>query len=136
LLILTKSNASYQKGDVVDAPFPYQSDSEEEKYRPVLVLAPTPTGGLLCAYITTKSHRDGVIPILAKDFKEGMLGYDASYVQPSTVYTLNADLVRTKYGTLKDDKVDEVVKALVDLLQKPPESPPTAKAWERPKKPF
>jgi mRNA interferase MazF len=81
-------------------------------------------------------HRDGVIPILAKDFKEGTLGYDASYIQPSTVYTLNANLVRTKYGTLKDDKVDEVVKALVDLLQKPPESPPTAKAWERPKKPF
>jgi uncharacterized protein YutE (UPF0331/DUF86 family) len=30
--------------------------------------------------------------------------------------------VLTKYGTLKDEKVDEVVKALVDLLQKPPES--------------
>jgi mRNA interferase MazF len=134
----TKSNDFYKKGDIVDAPFPYQipqDDSEEEKYRPVLILAPAQIkGGFICAYITSKSHRLGVVPIFARDFKEGTLSYDPSYIQPSTVYTVDAGLIRRKYGTLKDDKVDEVIKALVDVLQKPSETPPTAKAWERPKK--
>lgn len=136
---MIESDAFYKKGDIVDAPFPYQEDSEQKKYRPVLILAPSLIkGGLVCAFITSKSRKDGVIAISAKDFKEGMLSndYDSSYIQPSTLYTLNSQVIRKKYGTLKDEKLDEVVKALVNLLQKPPESPPTSKAFERPKKPF
>lgn len=142
ILILTKSDNFYKKGDIVEAPFPYQSDAEQEKCRPVLILAPVPLGGFICAYITSKSHRDGSIPILAMDFKEGGLSkkgkisYDSSYIQPATVYTLNGENIRFKHGTLKDEKVNEVTQTLVDLLQQPPESPPIAKAFERPKKPL
>jgi mRNA interferase MazF len=70
------------------------------------------------------------------DYITLLVSYDPSYIQPSTVYTVDAGLIRRKYGTLKDDKVDEVVKALVDVLQKSPETSPMAKAWERPKKFF
>lgn len=134
----SESEVFYKKGDVVDAPFPYQTDSEEEKYRPVLILAPTLIkGGFISAYITSKSRREGVIAILSSDFKEGSLNnYDSSVIHPSTLYTLDASLIRKKYGTLKDEKVDEVVNALVNLLQQPPESPPVPKAWQRPKKPY
>ena len=139
---MAKSDNFYKKGDIVEAPFPYQSDAEQEKCRPVLILAPVPQGGFICAYITSKSHRNGSIPILAMDFKEGGLSkksstsYDPSYIQPATVYTLNGDNIRFKHGTLKDEKVDRVTQTLVDLLQKPPESPPIAKVFERPKKPI
>jgi mRNA interferase MazF len=134
----SESEVFYKKGDIIDAPFPYQTDSETEKYRPVLILAPTLIkGGFISAYITSKSRREGVIPILSTDFKEGSLSnYDSSFIQPSTLYTLDAKLIRKKYGTLKDEKVDEVIQALVDLLQQPPESPAVPKAWERPKKPY
>jgi hypothetical protein len=67
----SESDIFYKKGDVVDAPFPYQTDATEEKY-----------------------------------------------------------------GTLKDEKVDEVIETLVKLLRQPPESPPVPRAWERPRKPY
>lgn len=114
----------------MEAPFPYQSDAEQEKCRRVLILASALQGGFICAYITSKSHRDGSIPILVTDFKEGNLSkkgsisYDASYIRPHIVYTLNGENIRFKHGTLKDEKVDEVTQILVNLLQKPPESPP------------
>jgi mRNA interferase MazF len=132
---LTKPVVFYKKGDVVDAPFPYQTNSEETKFRPVLVLAPALTGGLVCAYIT-KSHRDTSIPVRITDFQEGKLEYEPSYIQPSTLYTLDAKSVRKKYGTLKNEKVSEVIEILVNLLQKSPDIPPTTQAFERPKKPF
>ncbi len=133
---VTKSNIVYQKGDVVDAPFPYQEDPDEEKYRPVLLLAPRLTKGWICCFITKNPHQQESITINTRDFKEGNLTYDPSFVIPSILYTLNSESIRNKYGALKDQKVDEVIQSLVSLLQQPPQAPPSSKAWERPKKPY
>jgi hypothetical protein len=50
--------------------------------------------------------------------------------------TVDAGLIRRKYGTLKDDKIDEVIKALVDVLQKLPEIPQRLKLGSDLKKTF
>lgn len=129
----------YKKGDVVYAPFPYQDNPEEEKERPVLILAPVLAGkGFICAYITSNSNkRSGMIEIKRRDFKEGHLddGYEASYVKPDCISTLNRELFRRKCGTLRDEVVDKIIQTLIELLQKPPQSPPSPKSIERPPKP-
>jgi mRNA interferase MazF len=67
---LAKSGTFYKKGDIVSAPFPYQDDSELEKYRPVLLLAPHSTKGWICSYITSKINKEGAITISQRDMKE------------------------------------------------------------------
>jgi mRNA interferase MazF len=105
----------FKKGDVVVAPFPYQSDPKQGKDRPVLILAPTPVGGFICAYIT-KSRLDDTTPIYTTDFKDGSLNYSPSFLQSYTLFTINASQIVFKCGTLKDDKVRESIQKLVDLL--------------------
>ena len=136
---MSQPSIFYKKGDVVYAPFPYQEDPEEDKVRPVVLLAPTNTTvkGFICAYITTqeKPHREGIITINKKDFKEGGLeDYKPSYVHPHILYTVSLEVIKTKEGTLKDEVVETIVKMITELLQKPPMQQPTPKAFERPKK--
>jgi mRNA interferase MazF len=129
----------YKKGDVVYAPFPYQDNPEEEKERPVLILAPVLAGkGFICAYITSNSNkRSGMLEIKRRDFQEGHLddGYEASYVRSDYISTLDRELFRRKCGTLRDEVVDAIIQTLIELLQKPPQSPPSPKSIERPPKP-
>ncbi|NCR55777.1 MAG: type II toxin-antitoxin system PemK/MazF family toxin [Microcystis aeruginosa L211-07] len=129
----------YKKVDVVYAPFPYQDNPEEEKERPVLILAPVLAGkGFICAYITSNSNkRSGMIEIKRRDFKEGHLDdeYKASYVKPDRISTIDRELFRRKCGTLRDEVVDAIIQTLIELLQKPPQSPPSPKSIERPPKP-
>ncbi|MBE9014291.1 type II toxin-antitoxin system PemK/MazF family toxin, partial [Pseudanabaenaceae cyanobacterium LEGE 13415] len=95
----------YKKGDVVLAPFPYQENVEKEKLRPVVLLAPSDTGGFISAYTTSKSHRSDLIKIQVKDFKEGRIDdFAPSYVRPNILYTVATEVIRRKYGTLKDEK--------------------------------
>ena len=132
---MSQPSIFYKKGDVVTAPFPYQEDPEEDKVRPVLLLAPTNTTiqGFICAYITTqeKPHREGIITINKKDFKEGHLDvYMPSYIHPYVLYTVSLKAIQVKKGTLNDEVVETIVKMLTELLQ----TSPIPKALERPKK--
>lgn len=138
---MTREDDAYKKGDVVNSPFPFSDDVDEEKNRPVLVLGEPRKGEFLCIYMTSKSHRDGGIEVLRKDYKTTTIAikYDPSYIHPGKVATISSKLFTTLYGTLKDDLVDKVVKVLVDLLQEPPTPPKTSPTLERPvrpKKPF
>jgi mRNA interferase MazF len=139
-LILTSKETVFKKGDVVNSPFPFSEDVEETKDRHVLVLAEPRKGEFLCIYMTTKSHRDGAIEVLKKDYKIcHQVGYDPSFIDPGKVATISSQLFTTTYGTLKDEIVDRVVESLVDLLKKPPQIPQTSPTFERPtrpKKPF
>jgi mRNA interferase MazF len=139
-LILTSKETVFKKGDVVNSPFPFSEDIEELKNRHVLVLAEPRKGEFLCVYMTTKSHRDGAIEVLKKDYKTcNRVDYDPSFIDPGKVATISSELFTTTYGTLKDEIVNRVVESLVDLLRKPPQTPQTSPALERPtrpKKPF
>jgi mRNA interferase MazF len=136
---LNQPSVFYKKGDVVYAPFPYQNNSEENKERPVLILAPALAGkSFICAYITSNSNKKaGMIEIMRRDFKDGHLdgGYEASYVRPDCISTLDRELFRRKCGALRDEILDKIIQTLTELLQRPPESPPSPKNTERPPKP-
>jgi mRNA interferase MazF len=133
---LSDSIVFYKKGDVVLVPFPYQENVEEEKLRPVVLLACSDTGGFISAYITSKSHRSDLIKIQVKDFKEGYIDdFAPSYVRPNILYTVATKVIQKRYGTLKDEKIEEIVQSLVKLLLEPPVSPPVSKAFKRPERP-
>ena len=71
-----------------------------------------------------------------KDFKEGYIeNHEPSYVRPEIIYTLATKTIVKKHGTLKDEKVDEIVNSLVNLLSKPPESSPATPVFQRPSPP-
>jgi mRNA interferase MazF len=78
-----------------------------------------------------------MLEIKRRDFQEGHLddGYEASYVRPDCISTLNRELFRRKCGTLRDEVVDKIIQTLIELLQEPPQSPPSPKSIERPPKP-
>ncbi|WP_445633647.1 hypothetical protein NSTC745_05338 [Nostoc sp. DSM 114161] len=59
-----------------------------------------------------------------------------SIIHPSALYTTKKDLVLRKVGSLKDEKIDKVITAIIEILQEPPSSPtPASKALERGKPP-
>jgi hypothetical protein len=138
---------NYNKGDVVRALFPYREPEDNQnpredgtvtvsaKYRPLLVMG-VRQDSLICAFITSKDRYDTDFPILAKHFQEGGLNYDVSYLQPYTLYTLRANTVKEKLGTLKDEKIDEFTTSLVNLLQQPTSSKVMRRPRPRPKKPY
>jgi mRNA interferase MazF len=133
---LTSKETVFKKGDVVNSPFPFSEDVEETKNRYVLVLAEPRKGEFICIYMTTKSHRDGAIEVLKKDYKIcNKVDYDPSFIDPGKVATISSKLFTTIYGTLKDEIVDRVVESLVDLLRKPPQPSQTSPALERPTRP-
>jgi mRNA interferase MazF len=78
-----------------------------------------------------------MIEIMRRDFKDGHLdgGYEASYVRPDCISTLDRELFRRKCGALRDEILDKIIQTLTELLQRPPESPPSPKNTERPPKP-
>jgi mRNA interferase MazF len=133
---LTSKETVFKKGDVVNSPFPFSEDVEKTKYRPVLVLAEPRKGEFICIYMTTKSHRDGAIEVLRKDYKIcHQVDYDPSFIVPGKIATISSTEFTTIYGTLKDEIVDLMVESLVDILKKPPQLPQTSPAFERPTRP-
>lgn len=133
---MSQTSVFYKKGDVVTTPFPYEENPSEDKLRPVVLLAQTHSG-FICAYITSilKPHRQGIITINKKDFKEGHLDpYIPSYVHSDKVFTVSSQAIQSKKGTLNDEVVDIIIKTLTDLLVKPPMQQPIPKALERPQR--
>jgi len=128
----------YKKGDVVLAPFPYSSDADTEKTRTVVILAPTLSGsGFICAYTTSNpNQREGTIEIKTEDFQSGRRDdYSSSFVRPDIIYTVDKNLIIKKYGTLKEEKINVIIRILINLLKKPPESPPVPPSLQRPQRP-
>jgi mRNA interferase MazF len=109
----------FAKGDVVVAPLDF-SDFSDYKRRPALVVA-TP-GGLdpvLCM-ITSRARNDGFdVPITASDFQAGGLRID-SVVRPCHMFTIEAGVIEYRAGTLKQEKVNEVVDKIVAMLRSQP----------------
>lgn len=103
------------KGDIVIAPFPY-SDFSQVKIRPTLVLAVLSGADLMLCEITTQPVRNQyVIPVSNTDFISGGLSQDSN-IRPEKITTIERRLVRYKVGRLKQEKIDEVIRKIVEIL--------------------
>jgi PemK-like, MazF-like toxin of type II toxin-antitoxin system len=107
----------FVKGDVVVVPFPF-SDLTMSKRRPALVLADLAGDDLILCQITSQSVRDSyAVELLDNDFISGSLR-KPSNIRPNRLFTADRHIVLYKTGSLKKEKIDGVIGALVGILKK------------------
>ena len=105
----------FVKGDVVILPFPY-TDLSTTKKRPALVIATLKGDNIILAQITTKKRDDeDIINLKKSDFVSGIIKID-SYIMPSIIFTAESFSVNYKAGKLKQEKIKEVEKKLVEIF--------------------
>ncbi|MBN3905740.1 MAG: type II toxin-antitoxin system PemK/MazF family toxin [Nostoc sp. NMS1] len=132
---MEKSLENLAKGDVISIPFPF-SDTSATKKRPALVIAESDNNNIIVCPITSKPGRNYEIKLEDQDFRVGKLNLSPCYIRPNIIATVDKSNVIRFIGNLKDAKINEVITAIIEILQKPPEPPPQAsRALERGKNP-
>ncbi len=102
-------------GDIVIIPFPY-SDLSKSKLRPALIIADIDKSDHIMLQITSKFYDDKHTSIISQnDLTTGNLNFD-SYVKYSKIFTGNDSLIAKVIGTLKPEKVNEIINQIIDLL--------------------
>ena len=106
----------FVKGDVVVIPFPF-SDLSASKKRPALVLAALEFDDYLLCQITSKAKSDRYsVKLEQKDFKEGSLKVN-SFIRTGRLFTAYKSLILYKKGSLKEQKLVEVIDKLINILK-------------------
>ena len=104
-------------GAVVLVRFPF-SDLSNTKVRPAIVLADAGRGDWVLCQVTSQPYTDPTaIEIINSDFAGGSLR-KTSYARPGKLFTANALIMTKHIGDLTSAKSEEVVKAVVSLLEK------------------
>jgi mRNA interferase MazF len=107
----------FVKGDVVVVPFPF-SDLSLSKRRPAMVLAVLEGDDLILCQITSQTVRDNYsLELMDSDFDSGSL-HKPSNIRPNRLFTADRHIVLYKTGSLKKEKTDCVIDALIGILQK------------------
>ena len=105
------------KSDVAVVLFPY-SDLSEMKKRPALVIATNEGNDHIFAQITSFNRFDS-FAIELKDgaFQTGKLQQD-SCIRINKLFTLDKSLIIYKIGSLKKEKMKEVTKELIKMVER------------------
>lgn len=107
--------ARFVRGDVVVVPFPF-SDLTQTKRRPALVLNDLPGEDLILCQITSQTVRNAAaLSIDLTDFQQGSLN-KLSNVRPDRLFTANQGLILYKAGSLKAEKMREILTKVRDLF--------------------
>jgi len=105
----------FVKGDVVVMPFPY-TDLSTIKKRPALIIATLKGDNIILAQITKINRNDeDIISLKKSDFSFGMLKTD-SYIMPSIIFTAESLSIEYKIGKLKQEKINQIEKKLVEIF--------------------
>ncbi len=107
----------FVKGDVVVIQFPF-SDLTKVKKRPALVVAKLEGDDLILCQITSKAKFDNYsIDLKGTDLKKGRLNVE-SKVRPNRLFTAEKSIIEYRIGSLKKEKLDEVIEKICDILRK------------------
>jgi mRNA interferase MazF len=107
---------SFVKGDVVVVPFPF-SDLTQAKRRPALVVSVLEGDDLLLCQITSQRVRDNyAISLEDTDFETGGLR-QKSNIRPNRLFTADHQIVLYKAGHLRNEKVKEVIRKILEIVQ-------------------
>ncbi len=107
--------ARFVKGDVVVVPFPF-SDLSQSKRRPALVIANLRGDDVILCQITSQDVRDEyAVSLTEADFEAGNLQRDSN-VRPNRIFTADKKILLYKVGSIKTDKLGEIVAKLVEIL--------------------
>jgi len=109
--------AKFIKGEVVVIPFPF-SDLAQAKRRPALVLTELVGDDLILCQITSKVIKDKyAIAINDDDFEAGGLK-KPSNIRPNRIFTADTHLVLYRVGTIKKEKLTEVIERVIEIIRK------------------
>jgi mRNA interferase MazF len=104
-------------GAVVLVRFPF-SDLSNTKLRPAIVLADAARGDWILCQVTSQTYTDPTaIEITNSDFASGSL-MKTSYARPGKLFTANMAIMTKHVGDLQTAKLEEIVKAVISLLEK------------------
>ena len=105
------------RGKVVVVPFPFSDLSNVTTRRPALAVADLSGDDvILCQITTQKTQKDSyAIAITNADFSTGSLNQDSN-VRPNRLFTADSKIIAYEVGTLSDNKFDEILKILVDIV--------------------
>jgi mRNA interferase MazF len=104
------------KGDVVVIDFPF-SNLKNVKRRPVLILKIPKGEDIIVLQITGDSYEALLeVPIKKEDFKQGGLKRD-SYARIDKIASIEKFLIEYKVGTLKPEKINEIVDRICSFLK-------------------
>ncbi len=105
------------KGDIVVLPFPY-SDLSASKKRPALVIANVGKSELLLCQITSQEKYDHyAISLVKEDYDSGYLK-KSSYIRPNKIFTADMEIIKYKVGSIKKNKLLEVIDKIVQIVSK------------------
>ena len=106
------------RGDIVVVPFPF-SDLSQSKRRPALVVASAGGDDLILCQMTSRASRDRyAILIDPADLASGTLN-QPGHVRPNRLFTADQQIVLYRIGTLKPQKLTDVIDAIVNVLRAP-----------------
>lgn len=104
------------KGDVVVIPFPF-SDLSSNKKRPALIVATLEGDDIILCLITSSRSDIYSLTLGDKDFKEGKLDIQSN-IRPNRLFTADKSLISYKVGSLKENKIKEVIEKLEQIFKK------------------
>ena len=108
--------ARFVKGDVVVIPFPF-SDLSQSKRRPALVVAPLEGDDVILCQLTSRTVKDSyAISVDDADFASGNLK-QAGNIRPNRLFTADTHIILYRVGSLKKEKLAEVIKRLVGIIE-------------------
>ncbi len=106
----------FVKGDIVVVPFPF-SDLSQSKRRPALVVTALEGNDTILCQITSKTIKDTyAISINGTDFASGSLRQPGN-IRPNRLFTADNHIILYKAGSIKKEKLLEVVEKVVDIIK-------------------
>jgi len=104
-------------GTIVLVRFPF-SDLSRSKLRPAVVLADTGRNDWILCQITSQSYTDPkAVEITIGDLTSGLLR-KTSYARSGKLFTANSAIMTKEIGELKPEKLEEIIRAIILLLEK------------------
>jgi len=108
--------ARFIKGDIVIVPFPF-SDLTQSKRRPALVISNLKGNDIILCQITSQNIFDEYsIYLKDEDFQEGSLKR-SSNIRPNRIFTADVQIIQYKIGTLKNEKIEEVINKIIQIIK-------------------
>ena len=111
---MPKSTLKYKQGDIVILELPF-TDLVGSKLRPVLILNKEDLGSDLIVLKITGTPGEFRVALEQEDLAEGRLK-KRSYIDCSSIFTVDKSLVVKKVGRLKERKTKEVLELVKEIL--------------------
>jgi mRNA interferase MazF len=88
------------------------------KLRPAVVLANVERGDWVLCQVTSQTYTDPLaVQVTNSDLVNGAFRKD-SYARPGKLFTANAAIMSKQIGELKSEKLEEIIRAVISLLEK------------------